>query len=267
MHSNANDFVIIDCRNISDSTNIDYGKIAQRRTGIGCDQVVTIRRSTDADCTMIIHNADGSQAGMCGNAAICVGQLLMNESGSNTASIEVGERIVVANKTETGGVRVNMGKPRLAWQDIPVAIQCDTLSIPLSIGTLPPPAGVSMGNPHVVFFVKSVADCNLEAWGPIVENHPLFPQRTNVCVGQAISRDNILLRVWERGVGETHSCGSGTCATLVAGVRLGLTNRCCTVNMPGGALFTEWQASGDTVISGRAIESFRGVLSEICKVF
>ncbi|ACZ48790.1 diaminopimelate epimerase [Anaplasma centrale str. Israel] len=260
MHSNANDFVIIDRRNTGDAA-IDYAAIAHRKTGVGCDQVVTIDRSDGStDCTITIHNPDGSQAAMCGNAAMCVGKLLMDELGTISTSITIGDRTVVAEKVPTGRIRVNLGSPKLAWQDIPIARECDTLQIPLSIPGYPQPVGVNMGNPHVVFFVASVKDCKLEELGPLVEHDSMFPQRTNVCVAEVVTRNQITLRVWERGTGETCSCGSGSCAALIAGVRLGATERKCVITMPGGSLLTEWQESGDTVVSSGVTESFRGVL-------
>ncbi|ASI48284.1 diaminopimelate epimerase [Anaplasma ovis str. Haibei] len=259
MHSNANDFVIIDRRSIGDAV-VDYAAIAHRRTGVGCDQVVTIYRSSSTDCLVTIHNADGSQAEMCGNAAMCVGKLLMDELGTTSASMTIGDRIVLAEKSKTGMIRVNLGKPKLAWQDIPIACECDTLRVPLSIPKYPQPVGVNMGNTHMVFFVASVRNCKLEELGPLVEHNSIFPQRTNVCVAEVVTRSQITLRVWERGTGETFSCGSGSCAALIAGVRLGVTERKCTVSMPGGDLLTEWQESGDTVVSSGVTESFRGIL-------
>ncbi|WP_447582361.1 diaminopimelate epimerase [Anaplasma marginale] len=260
MHSNANDFVIIDRRSIGDAV-VDYAAIAHRRTGVGCDQVVTIDRSDGGtDCTITIHNPDGSQAAMCGNAAMCVGKLLMDELGTTSASITIGDRVVLAEKSKTGMILVNLGKPKLAWQDIPIAHECDTLKVPLSIPGYPQPVGVNMGNTHMVFFVASVRDCKLEELGPLVEHNSIFPQRTNVCVAEVVTRSQITLRVWERGTGETFSCGSGSCAALIAGVRLGVTERKCTVSMPGGDLLTEWQESGDTVVGSGVTESFRGVL-------
>ncbi|MCU7611207.1 diaminopimelate epimerase [Anaplasma capra] len=261
MHSNSNDFVIIDRRNADNGpTDVNYACIAHRKTGVGCDQVVIMDRSDNADCTMFIYNADGSQVAMCGNAAMCLGKLLMDEHGTASASIAVGDRVILAERMSCGRIKINLGKPKLAWQDIPVAKECDTLSVPLSIPGFPQPVGVNMGNTHMVFFVESVKSCQLEVLGPMVEQHPIFPQKTNVCVAEVAARNHIILRVWERGVGETSSCCSGSCAALISGVRLGITDKQCLVGMPGGDLLTEWQESGDILASGGVAKSFQGVL-------
>ena len=176
MHGTLNDFVIIDCREKMHK-NINFKEIANRKTGIGCDQVIVITSSKKADCLMHIYNTDGSKVEMCGNAARCVACLLSNEKNNNNITIELSDRILSCVRTSHDKIQVNMGHAKFHWQDIPISQECDTLYLPIKTELLSYPVGVNIGNPHAVFFVDSIDDIPLPKIGPELENHPLFPKK------------------------------------------------------------------------------------------
>jgi len=196
-------------------------------------------------------------AGACGNATRCVAHLLMAETGRADTAMLTGNGRLGAIRLPDGRVTVDMGPARTGWREIPLAEACDTVSLPLDGA----PGGVSMGNPHCVFFVPNVAAIDLAAIGPRIEHHPLFPERTNVEFAEVRSRDNLRLRVWERGTGITLACGSGACATVVAGVRKGLLDRRVTIELDGGELELEWRDDGHVLMTGPVSEVFEGRLS------
>ncbi len=238
MHGTGNNFVIIDSRSAND-LNWNYKKIANQN---GCDQVIVITNSSLADCFMHIYNADGSKAEMCGNAARCVGYLLMSEKGTEYITIElVNKRILECFKVGDKSIKVNMGKPLLKWHEIPLSTECDTLYLPIELEMLKEPVAVNIGNPHIVFFVDNVNEIPLQSLGPKLENYVLFPQKINISIAQVEKSGEITLRVWERGTGITASCGSAACAALVASTLRGyLTAQQTSVDLPGGKLLIEW---------------------------
>ena len=254
MHGLGNDFVVLDGR-VEAIPAIDSrlaAALADRKTGIGCDQLILLGPSTKADLKMRIFNADGSEVEACGNATRAVGLL-----SGGTASIETLGGILTTSAAD-GGIAVDMGIPRLEWDQIPLAYAMDTLAMPVGWEVLESPVGVNIGNPHAVFFVPDCAAVDLERLGPLIEHDPLFPARVNVNVASVISRDTIRLRVWERGVGETRACGTGACATAVAAMRRGQVERQVTVILTGGPLEIEWGENGRVSMTGPAHESFRG---------
>lgn len=259
MHGAGNDFVIIDGRihpiALENHTVI---ALADRHKGVGCDQLVVIEASSSADCFMRIYNADGSRSATCGNATRCVADILFATNNAKQVTIDTLAGILTAEKATGNHITVNMGKARLNWQEIPLAEAQDTLLLPIASGPLSQPVAVSMGNPHAVFFVEDTAAIALETHGPLLEHHPLFPERANIGVAQIISRTEMRLRVWERGAGETLACGSGACAAAVAACRRGLTDNKVAVHLPGGSLLIEWLASGEVLMTGEAVTSFRG---------
>ncbi|MET0546583.1 MAG: diaminopimelate epimerase [Caulobacterales bacterium] len=227
----------------------------------GADQVIALEPSRDAsaDIFMRIWNADGSEVDACGNATRCAAWLIMEERGKETATIETGAGLLSAWRAGPMRVSVDMGRPGLDWTQIPLAEELDTRRMELEIGPrgapiLHTPGAVSMGNPHCVFFVDDVNAINIPAVGPMVENHPLFPERVNVGFAQILSRNEVRLRVWERGAGLTLACGTGACAALVAGVRRGLLDRKAVLHLDGGDLDIEWRADDDHVIMTGPIE-------------
>jgi diaminopimelate epimerase len=265
MHGLGNDFVVIDAR--SSSVAIDETaarRLADRREGIGCDQLIVLERGRDGgDAFMRIRNADGGEVEACGNAARCVARLLMDEGSRSRIRIETASGPVEAEGAGEGRVRVDLGPARTSWSDIPVAeAVADTTHLPLIVGPLSDPVGVNVGNPHAVFFVADAEAVDLSLWGPRIETHPLFPQRTNVEVATVLDPSLIRMRVWERGVGITRACGTGAAATLVAAVRRRLSGGRAEVRLDGGPLDVEWRDDGHVVITGPVAVSFKGRFDE-----
>jgi diaminopimelate epimerase len=261
MHGLGNDFVVIDARagNAPDAAAIV--RIADRHLGVGCDQVLVLGKAEDksADLFMRIYNPDGSEAQACGNGTRCVARLFMDESGRGECTIQTVAGLLKCEEAGGGLVKVDMGAPRLNWKDIPLSEERDTLELDALNGLYGAPVAVSMGNPHVVFFVKRAGDVPLEEIGPQVERHVLFPERTNVEFAEVTGPESIRLRVWERGTGVTSACGSGACATMVAAVRRGLTGRKAEITLDGGILQMEWRESDSHVLmTGPAVRVFEG---------
>ncbi len=265
MHGLGNDFVVVDARQsamtLSETT---LQGVADRHRGVGFDQFITIEppRHPSATIFMGIRNPDGSESGACGNATRCVAALMMDELGQASVLIETLAGLLPAHRGSNGDITVDMGEPRLDWAEIPLAAAHDTLSLPIHAGPLSNPVAVNMGNPHAVFFVERADFLNLHTLGPIIEHDPLFPQRTNVEMAEILNRRHIRLRVWERGAGVTLACGSGACATVVAAVRRGLTERAVLVSLDGGDLHIEWRESDNHVLmTGPVATSFTGTLN------
>lgn len=261
MHGLGNDFVILDRRDGNTSLSPATRRaIADRHAGVGCDQLIIMEpaKSADADVFMRIYNPDGAEAGACGNATRCVASLLMDEKKSDHVIIETISGLLDTERQPGGLYSVDMGPARLDWRDIPTSEPCDTLHLPISEGALSDPVGVNVGNPHAVFFVDNAEAINLSTVGPLIENHKLFPERTNVEVVQVLSPDRIRLRVWERGAGITRACGSGACAAAVAAARRQLTNRAVDVVLDGGTLKIEWLADNNVLMTGPVSKSFSG---------
>lgn len=273
MHGDGNDFVIIDNRKgeYDKLTGEDYVRIADRRIGIGCDQVVTMNKSKMADCKMIIHNTDGSKAEMCGNAARCVADLIISEKPAtkSTADIEIITGAIVHGSRLTGStnvITINMGKPKTEWQDIPLSRSCDTLSVPIrGEGLLSNPVAVNMGNPHIVFFVNDLTAVPLEQLAPTIEKSDLFQNGVNISVAEIEKNDSsitIKAKIWERGVGLTQSCGSASCAIFVACMRKGYVreDQKATIKFPGGNLLLGTDKSGDIFVTGNVCYVFSGTM-------
>ena len=254
MHGLGNDFVVLDAR-ARPLPEIDAGSaaaIADRHTGIGCDQVVLLEPSSAADFRMRIFNADGSEVEACGNATRAVGLL-----HGAPAKIETLGGLICATPGD-GGISVEMGRPRFGWDEIPLAYAMDTFSMPVAWEDLAEPIAVNVGNPHAIFFVPDADAVDLARLGPMIEHDPIFPQRINVNVATIPARNAIRLRVWERGAGLTRACGTGACATAIGAMRRGLVERRVTVTLPGGPLVIEWREDGEIVMTGAATESFQG---------
>lgn len=254
MHGLGNDFVVLDTREqtLPPLTAAVARALADRRTGIGCDQVILLENSETADFRMRIFNADGSEVEACGNATRAVALL-----HGVPAQIETAGGMLMA-RPGLGGAAVDMGEPRLDWDAIPLAYAMDTAALPVGWDELEQPVAVNVGNPHVVFFVDNCDAVDLERLGPEIEHDPLFPERVNVNVATIESDNQIRLRVWERGAGLTRACGTGACATAVAAIRRGLVESEVTVTLPGGPLLISWGEDNRITMTGPAAESFRG---------
>ncbi len=254
MHGLGNDFVVLDAR-VDAVPAMDARlatALADRKTGIGCDQLIVLEASELADMRMRIFNADGGEVEACGNASRAVGLLQ-----GTAATIETAGGLIATSPVD-GGIAVDMGEPRFGWDQIPLAYAMDTLTMPVGWDELEGPAAVNVGNPHAVFFVEHPAGIDLERLGPLIEHDPLFPSRVNVNVAKITARDAITLRVWERGVGETRACGTGACATAIAAMRRGQCDRKVTVTLTGGPLLIEWGEDGRITMTGAAATSFCG---------
>ncbi len=261
MHGLGNDFVVIDARGRALPLSARRAAaLANRTTGIGCDQVIVLEPGVDADVRMRIFNPDGGEVEACGNASRAVGLLLGNEHGGETRIETLGGMIVA--RTGSDGISVAMGRPRFDWDAVPLAYAMDTLAMPVGWEDLEHPVAVNVGNPHVVFFVPDAAAIDLARLGPLIEHDPLFPQRINVNVATITGPATISLRVWERGAGLTRACGTGACATAIAAMRRRLTGRRVVVTLPGGPLTIEWDASDTIVMTGPATTSFDGTFDE-----
>ena len=255
MHGLGNDFIVLDARAdvLPVMTAGLAAALADRHTGIGCDQLILLERSASADLKMRIFNHDGGEVEACGNASRAVGLLL-----GKSAQIETLGGLLAVDPADDGGIAVDLGAPRFEWDQIPLAYPIDTHLMPVAWEVLDAPTAVNVGNPHVVFFVPECSAVELDRLGPEIEHDPLFPDRINVNVATIESRRRIRLRVWERGVGETRACGTGACATAVGAIRRGLVDRTVTVALAGGELVIAWPERGTIRMTGPAAESFRG---------
>lgn len=263
MHGTGNDFVLLDARSRPLTMDAALAKrLSDRHFGIGCDQLLVLKKSDKAEAFMQIFNADGSEISTCGNATRCVADFLMGESGKKEATIETGAGIRSGKRADNGDVEVNMGAPRLGWQQIPLSESRNTLHLGLELGLLADPVAVNMGNPHAIFFVRDLAHVKMAEWGRELEHHKLFPERANISAVQVIDESHIKMAVWERGTGITLACGSAACAAVVAGVLRDKTSRKCTVELPGGTLEVEWlkgaDNSGEVLMRGPVAYVFRG---------
>jgi diaminopimelate epimerase len=260
MQGLGNDFVILDRRSGKLSLSPEQiRRIADRRLGVGCDQLLCLEPSARADVFMRVYNADGSEVGACGNGTRAVARLMMEESGGSRVAIETAAG-VLAVTAGLMGYSVDMGPPRFGWDEIPLARPMDTLKLDLARGPLSEPVALNIGNPHAVFFVEDADAVPLAELGPELETDPLFPERANIGVAEVRDRRTIRLRVWERGVGLTRACGSGACAALVAAVRRDLSERAAEVLLDGGALRIAWNEAGRVLMTGPASHSFKGRL-------
>jgi diaminopimelate epimerase len=255
MHGAGNDFIVIDERaGTLGLTQKRIAALADRRTGIGCDQFIVLRPAVDADVTMGIYNPDGGEAGACGNATRCVASVLFEETGRRQQLIRTIAGGLAAEMLPNGLVTVDMGLVHLGWQDIPLAGAMGTLHLDLPGD----PAAASMGNPHITFFDTPIDQAPVI--GPRMEVDPMFPERTNVGFAQILAPDRMRLRVWERTAGLTLACGSGACAALVNAHRRGLTGRRAAVIVDGGVLEIAWRDDDHVLMTGPVATAYHGTV-------
>ncbi|MBN9343501.1 MAG: diaminopimelate epimerase [Caedibacter sp. 38-128] len=257
MHGLGNDFVILQRDQLPamlDSKHIRA--ICDRRFGIGCDQLIVTESSTTADIFMRIYNADGSEAGACGNATRCLGYLLTQKDQKIPHTIQTISGFLKAETFENGRVKVDFGSPSLRWQDIPLAEEVDTLNLPIEYNGLQNPIAVSIGNPHMVFFVYDVESVDLENLGMVLTHHPLYVEGANIEIVEVLDERTIRLRVYERGVGITPACGTGAAASVVAAKCRGLIKTPAKVILDGGELLIDYQET--VTMSGLVNLTFQG---------
>ena len=280
MHGLGNDFVVIDARSGKPAAGAEItaaraAAIADRHTGVGCDQFIIIEDvpAGDADAPesahafMRIRNADGGEVDACGNATRCIGAVLLDEIEGDEVRVRTGADLLTVKRAGYGLVTVDMGIPSGDWDQIPLAAEADTLHLDLSCGPLSDPAAVSLGNPHATFFVNDVDEVPIALVGPELEHNPVFPERANIGVAQILTTDRMRLRVWERGVGLTLACGTGACAAVVNANRRDLAGKRMLVEVDGGELMIDWREDrpgeqGRVFMTGPAATSFAGILDE-----
>lgn len=268
MNGLGNEFVVFDGRSGPVRLSPEAIQALGAADSIGFDQMITIERARGgADAFMRIHNRDGGEVDACGNATRCVGWLLMGESRKGDAVIETNAGLLRAYDTGTPEmITVDMGRPRFRWDEIPLAEEFrDTRAIELQIGPiddpiLHSPSAVSMGNPHAIFWVDDVAAYDLGRFGPMLENHPMFPERANISLAHVVSPTAMTVRTWERGAGLTRACGTAACAAAVAAMRKELVERKVTVTLPGGPLVIEWRDDGHVWMTGPVETEFEGTI-------
>ena len=252
MNGLGNDFVVLDVRAHALALKAaQIVAIADRKRGIGCDQVIALEPSEFADVFMRIWNADGGEVGACGNAARCVAALLVAERGSPHVMIETESGLLQATLNQDRSVTIDMGPPRFNWDEIPLAEPFDDtrrITLQTDDPELSAPSAVNVGNPHCIFFVSDVEANDLGRLGPSLEHHKLFPERANISLAQVTGPGSLRLRSWERGAGLTRACGTAACAAAVAAVRRGLTGRVVTVTLPGGDLVIDWREDDDHIL-------------------
>jgi diaminopimelate epimerase len=253
MHGLGNDFVIVDAREQPFPVTPALARaIADRRTGIGCDQLIVLEPSSDADLRMRIWNSDGGEVESCGNAARCVVQLTGAKRIDSAGGLVEGEEL-------GGDVEVSLGEPRFGWDEIPLAYAMDTAALPMAWDGLEQPMALNVGNPHLVFFVPDAREVPLDTLGPRIENDAAFPERINVNVATCVD-DRLKLRTFERGAGETLACGTGACASAVAAILTKRAQSPVTVDMTGGSLSISWAPGEPIRMRGSATHVFAGEL-------
>lgn len=269
MNGLGNDFVVVDAR----ARKLKIGAVAAQRIGdrhrgVGFDQLLVIEPASGAgDAVLRIWNPDGSKAEACGNGTRCVADLLLKESGKSSLSLLTDGGLLACRRTDDGRVNVDMGEPKLDWQDIPLAERMDTRTLDIKVGPIDAPvlfgpSAVNMGNPHCIFFVENADAHDLKKLGPMLEHHPLFPQRANISFAQIKSKNEIRVRVWERGAGMTLACGSAACATTVAAARRKLTERRVRIVLDGGPLDIEWRDDNHVLMTGPTELNYTGELAD-----
>ncbi len=266
MNGLGNDFVVVQGAHDFQPTPEQVRAWGSRDGGVGFDQLIAISNDGGQSPLVRFWNNDGEQVGACGNGSRCVGWLLMQASGKDEAVFHTAERVLMAARAGENHVAVDMGEPRLKWNEIPLSEDMDTRNIELQIGPidhprLHTPGAVSMGNPHVVFFVDhEPTDAEVTGDGSLIEHHPLFPQAVNVGFAHILATDRIRLRVWERGAGLTKACGTGACAALVAAARRGLTGRKAMMTLDGGELEIDWRDDNHVIMTGPVAVEFSGTM-------
>jgi diaminopimelate epimerase len=262
MNGLGNEIVVVDLRGSQARITPADARAISARDVAPYDQLMVLHapRVPGTEAYIRIYNNDGSESGACGNGMRCVMALVTQETGKDAAAFETKAGLLNAWKADGGLFTVDMGQPRFRWDEIPLAEEfADTRRIELQIGPidapiLHSPSVVNMGNPHAIFWVENPNGYDLEKIGPLLENHPIFPERANISLASVISREHVAIRTWERGAGLTRACGSAACAAAVSAARLRRTGRKVTVTVPGGDLLIEWRERDDHVLMTGPVE-------------
>jgi diaminopimelate epimerase len=263
MNGLGNEIVVVDMRERPSPIDAAEARAAAAPSGVPYDQMMVLYppRTPGTDAFVRIYNNDGSESGACGNGARCIASLVFGEGGKDTLTFETTAGLMNCWKTDRPDFfTVDMGAPRFSWNEIPLADEFqDTRVIALQIGPidapiLHSPSVVNMGNPHAIFWVDDVQAYDLARIGPLLENHPMFPERANISLVAVKSKEHLVVRTWERGAGLTKACGSAACAAAVAAARLRRTGRKVTVTVPGGDLLIEWRERDDHVLMTGPVE-------------
>lgn len=267
MNGLGNEIIVADMRGSSARVSPAAAIALNADPATKFDQIMAIHdpRTPGTDNYVEILNSDGSRAQACGNGMRCVVQALASETGQKLFTFETVAGILSAQEHADGTISVDMGVPRFEWDQIPLAEEfADTRAIELQVGPiddpiLHSPSVASMGNPHAIFWVdRDVWSYDLDRFGPLLENHPIFPERANISIAQVISRDALIMRTWERGAGLTKACGSAACAAAVSAARTGRTDRIVRITQPGGTLTVEWRGNDHVIMTGPAEWEFAG---------
>src|ERR1700674_4664490 len=267
MNGIGNEIVVIDLRDKPAVVTAEDARAVASPAGVPYDQLMVLQppRAQGTEAFIRIYNNDGSEAAACGNGMRCVARRLFEATGQTAATFETKAGLLNCWEGADGLYAVDMGPPKFGWQDIPLAEEFrDTRSIELQIGpidapVLHTPSAVSMGNPHAIFWVDAVNAYDPARFGPLLENHPIFPERANITLAHIVDRDHITIRTWERGAGLTKACGSAACATAAAAARLKRANRIVQISLPGGELLIEWREGDDHVLmTGTATFEYEG---------
>jgi diaminopimelate epimerase len=271
MNGLGNEIVVVDFRGSTRVFTPTEVRAIAAQDATRFDQMMVLHapRTAGTEAYVRIYNGDGSEAGACGNGMRCVAWVGFEQSGKGALRYETSAGVLAASIESKDCITVDMGEPRFAWNEIPLAEPFhDTRRIELQIGPidapiLHSPSVVNVGNPHAVFWVDDVARYDLGRFGPMLENHPIFPDRANISLANVVSPTVINLRTWERGAGLTRACGSGACAALVCAARKKLTGRMATVNVPGGPLMIHWTEPGGITMTGPAEDEHTGALDPV----
>jgi len=267
MNGLGNEIIVADMRGTSARVSPAAAVALNADPATKFDQIMAIHdpKTAGTDYYVEILNSDGSRAQACGNGMRCVVQALASETGQKLFTFETVAGILSAQEHADGLISVDMGVPRFGWDEIPLAEEfADTRAIELQVGpidnpVLHSPSAMSMGNPHAVFWVdRDVWSYDLDRFGPLLENHPIFPEKANISIAQVVSRDTLIMRTWERGAGLTRACGSAACAAAVSAARTGRTDRIVRITQPGGTLTVEWRGNDHVVMTGPAEWEFSG---------
>ena len=255
----GNDFIIFDNRGKTVSLSKDQIIKISKRSNIGCDQVITIDEDKNSDAFLKFYNSDGGEISACGNGSRCVAYLLMKQNNNNKINLRTKAGVLKAKLINENLVKINIGQPNFKWNKIPLIREMDNQNLKIKINNINGIAhsggfALSVGNPHIVFFVKDFNQFNLEKIGPQIENHSFFPEKCNVTLASIKNKKHVKVKVWERGAGLTKACGTAACATAVSGATLNLNDRHVDIEFHEGLLNIDWQKDNNIYMTGKVSE-------------